>query len=247
VRRRALAGLVLAVVLAGCQVRTEVDVAVRDDGSGTVTVAVRLDADAVARVPQLERELRLDDLRAAGWTVTGPAEATDGSVTVVVTKPFSTPAEAEVVLGEVAGPLLGDVSVTRDRSFARSSYAFGASADLAGGLEAFGDERLAALLDGEPLGEDVAAIEERIGVALEDAFTFRVTARLPGGSVESWEVPLGGPPVAMAASSSTVRTGSVVLVAVAVVAALAAVAVLVAPGRRRRGRRRPRHRHTPSA
>jgi hypothetical protein len=242
--RRALVGLVLASVLAGCQVRTEVDVALQEDGSGAVTVSVTLDAEALARVPQLERELALDDLRGAGWVVTGPDEAADGSATVVATKPFSTPAEAEVVLGEVAGSLVRDVSVARERSFARSSFAFGATADLSGGLEAFGDERLAALLDGEPLGEDVGAIEQRIGAALDEAFTFRFTARLPGGEVESWEVPLGGPPVAMAASSETVRTGSVLLVAVAAVAVVAAFAVLLLPRRRRR---RPLHRHTPSA
>jgi hypothetical protein len=244
VSRRALVGLVLAVVLAGCQVRTEVDVALEDDGSGAVTVSVTLDAEALARVPQLERELALDDLRAAGWVVAGPDEAPDGSATVVATKPFSTPAEAEAVLGEVAGSLLRDVAVTSERSFARTSYGLDATADLSGGLEAFGDERLAALLDGEPLGEDVAALEERIGVPLDEAFTFRFTTRLPGGEVESWEVPLGGPPVAMTASSSTARLGSIVAVAVAVVAALAAVAVLVGPSRRRR---RPLHRHTPSA
>lgn len=240
---RALCGLVLVVALAGCQVRTEVAVAVEDDGSGAVTVSVGLDDDALARVPGLERELRVEDLAAAGWEVSGPAEGEDGMTWVRATKAFSSPAEAEAVLAEVAGPLLRDVEVRRSRSFARTRHELSATADLGGGLEAFGDERLSALLDGEPLGEDVAAIEERIGVPLREAFTFRFAVQLPGGGTGSWEVPLGGEPVALAASSSTVRAGSVALAALAGLAAVAAAAVVLGPRRRRR----PPHRHTPSA
>lgn len=241
--RRALCGLVLVLALAGCQVRTEVAVAVDDDGSGAVTVSVGLDADALARVPGIEQELRVEDLAAAGWEVTGPDPGEDGMTWVRATKPFSSPAEAEVVLAEVAGPLLRDVDVSRSRSFALTRHELSATADLGGGLEAFGDRRLAALLDGEPLGEDVAAIEERLGLPLREAFTFRFAVQLPGGGPESWEVPLGGEPVALGASSSTLRAGSIVLAALAGLAACAAVAVLVGP----RLRRRPPHRHTPSA
>ena len=63
---------------AGCRVRTQLAVDVEEDGSGMVTVAVGLDADAVDRVPALDQELRLDDLEAAGWEVTGPSAEDDG-------------------------------------------------------------------------------------------------------------------------------------------------------------------------
>lgn len=254
--RAAVAVLVIALA-AGCEVRTEVGVEVEGDGSGTVTVSVGLDDDAVSRVPGLEQELRLDDLRATGWEITGPAPEADGFTWIRGTKPFATPEEAGRVLEEVAGPdgPFRDFVVTRERSFARTEYGFRGVVDFTGGLEAFGDEALADALDGEPLGEDVAAIEERIGAAIDETFTFRVAVRLPGdlrssnapteaGNGAVWEPRLSeGGPVELVAGSESVRTGSIALVALAGLAGLAAVAVLVGvPWRRRR-----LHRHTPSA
>lgn len=256
-RARALVALVVVVLAAGCEVRTEVGVEVESDGSGTVTVAVGLDEDAVDRVPGLEQELRLDDLRAAGWEITGPVPEADGFTWIRGTKPFATPEDAGRVLEEVAGAdgPFRDFEVTRQRSFARTEYGFRGVVDFTGGLEAFGDEALAEALDGEPLGEDVAAIEERIGAAIDETFTFRVAVRMPGDLSSSnapteadngavWEPRLSeSGPVELLAESESVRTGSIVLVAVAVLAALAAVAVLAGfPWRRRR-----LHRHTPSA
>ena len=87
-RRPLLAALSLLVVGASAwQVRTTVTLDVADDGSGTVEVAVDLDAEAVARLPDLDGDgvsdaadlaalERADDLVAAGWTVEGPRPAT---------------------------------------------------------------------------------------------------------------------------------------------------------------------------
>ena len=50
---RPLVALLAVVLLAACQVRTEVAVDVGEDGSGTVTVSVGLDPDAASRVPGL--------------------------------------------------------------------------------------------------------------------------------------------------------------------------------------------------
>lgn len=256
---RALA-LLAVVLLAGCQVRTEVTLDVAQDGSGTVNVSVGLDPDATSRVPGLEQELRLDDLRATGWEITGPEVEVDGFTWIRATKPFGSPEEAAGILAEIAGQdgPFRDFAVTRERSFARTEYGFRGTVDFSGGLEAFGDEALAASLDGEPLGEAVAAIEERIGTAVDEAFTFRIAVGLPGevtatnaptrasnGAV--WEPRLSeGRPIALEASSELVRTRTLVLVAVAVVAGLAALAVgIVVPLRRRRRRKlmRPRGRH----
>ena len=247
-RGAALLLAVLVLVLAGCEVRTEIGVEVEEDGSGVVTVAVGLDDDAISRVPQLEQELRLDDLRATGWTITGPTLEADGFTWIRASKPFATPEAASGVLAEVAGTdgPFRDFVVTRQRSFARTDFTFRGTVDFTGGLESFGDEALAAALEGEPLGEDVAAIEERIGQAIDEAFTFRVAVRLPGDLRSSnapteaangavWEPRLSeGGPIELVAESESTRTRTLVLVAVAVIAAVAALVVLLVPRRRRR-------------
>jgi hypothetical protein len=258
VRAVALAAALLVVAATGCRVRTEVGIDVAEDGSGVVTVAVGLDADAMARHPGLGSELRLDDLRDAGWEVTGPVGEDDGYTWVRATKAFATPADAGRVLAEVAGAdgPFRDLAVTRATSFARTTYGFTGTVDLGGGLEAFGDAALAAALGGEPLGEDAAAIEARLGQPLEEAFTFRVALRLPGSVTETnatveeggavvWSPRLGeAAAVELQAASEVRRTSTVVLTVVAAVALLAAVAVAAGfPWRRRRRRRRAEPRH----
>ncbi|MFP3901706.1 MAG: hypothetical protein ACLFXM_12695, partial [Acidimicrobiia bacterium] len=85
IRLRRLAPLLgVALAAAGCQVRTEVVVSAAEDGSGSVDVVVDLDADAVERVPDADRDgertaddvaalVRVDDLESAGWRVRPPA------------------------------------------------------------------------------------------------------------------------------------------------------------------------------
>jgi hypothetical protein len=249
--RRALLGLVLILATSACEVRTDVAVEVHDDGSGFVTVSGGLDADALRRVPGIAEELRLDDLAATGWEVQPPTLEDDGLTWIRVRKPFGTPEEAEQVLAEIAGERgpLRDFVITRERSFARTEYGFGATVDFRGGIESFADEALTTALDGEPLGEDVAAIEERIGAAIDEVFTFRVAVRLPG-DVESnaptqadngavWRPTLAEPgPINLVASSEVVRWRTYASVAVAVAAAIAAVVVALLGQRSRTGRQR---------
>jgi hypothetical protein len=258
--RRPLVALLAVLLLAACQVRTEVAVDVAEDGSGTVTVSVGLDPDAASRFPRLADDLRVDDLEATGWTVTGPAVEDDGFSWVRATKPFSTPEQAGAVLAEIAGAEgpFRDFAVTRERSFARTEYGFSGVVDFSSeGLAAFSDEALTEALDGEPLGESVAAIETRIGAAIDDAFTFRVAVGLPG-EVESnaptsasngavWEPRLSeGRAITLEATSEEVRTRTLGFVAAAAVGALAVLVVgIVVPVRRARRRRalKPRGRH----
>jgi hypothetical protein len=239
-RRLCLAALSLLVVVgaSACQVRTNVTVDVADDGSGTVEVAVGLDAEALARVPDVDANgtndgadlaglVRADDLTAAGWTV-APPEAEGGTMWLRVSRPFGTPEEADVILAELTGPSgpLRDLHVTRSDSFGRTEYTFAGTADLSGGLEAFGDEGLAAALEGEPLGEDAAAIEARVGQPLADTFTVEITSRLAGDET-AWTPRLGDPALAMSAATTRYDVPVVVLSAVAV-AALVALAVVLA-------------------
>jgi hypothetical protein len=231
--------ILLALAASACQVRTTVDVAMAEDGSGEVAVTVRLDAEALARVPDVDDDgtsgladlatlVRTEDLVAAGWSVGEPAESGEGGAALRITRPFGTPDEADTILAELTGPAgaLRDLDVSRSTSFGRTELGFSGTADLSGGLEAFGDEGLAAALDGEPLGQDAAAIEAAAGVPLAEAVMFEITADLDGDAT-SWEPRLGDPPVVMAAETTAYDAPVVALTAVAVVAALALVAVLL--------------------
>lgn len=239
--RRLPAVLLVALVLAtaACEVRTTVDVDVADDGSGNVEVAVGLDAAALEQLPDRDGDgavdaadlaalVRVDDLAAAGWTVAEPDAGDDGTTWLRATRAFGTPAEATEILAGVTGAdgPLRDLRVTRSASFGRVEYGFRGTADLRGGLEAFGDEGLAAALEGEPLGEDAAAIEVRAGRPLAEAFTFEITSRLAGDETV-WTPALGEGPVDLAATSTVYDRPVLVLAGMALVAGLAAVALLV--------------------
>lgn len=265
VRRRRL-GLLAAMpvtvfLLAACQVRTEVAVDVAEDGSGVVMVSVGLDPDAMSRVPGLENELRIDDLLATGWEITGPEVEIDGYTWIRATKPFATPEQADEVLAEIAGEdgPLRDFGVTRTRSFARTDYDFEGTVDFTGGLEAFADEALVATLEGQPLGEAVEAIEERLGASLDESFSFRVAVGLPGDLTSTnaptresnqavWEPPLSDGGVSdLVASSEVVRSETLVFTGVAVASGLIALYLLIGVPivrYRRRRRLRPRGRHS---
>ena len=69
-RAGAVVGIV--VVLAGCRVDARVDIAVRDNGSGTLQTTITLDADAVQQLggsTTFAQMVPLDDLRRVGWTI----------------------------------------------------------------------------------------------------------------------------------------------------------------------------------
>jgi uncharacterized protein len=246
-----LLGALVALTATACQVRTTVAVDVVEDGSGTVTVAVGLDADALRRLPDVDDDgrsttvdlaglVRTDDLTAAGWHVSDPegSAADDGFVWIRATKRFGTPEEAGRVLGEIAGTdgPLRDLRVVRDDGFARSRFTFEGRADLSGGLEAFGDEGLAAALEGEVLGQDASAIEAELGRPLSEMFSLEVSADLPGDSrAAAWTPELGGEPVELAATSTVRDWWVLALTAVAISCGLA-LAALVAVGLVRRSR-----------
>jgi hypothetical protein len=250
----ALAALA-AVLASACQVRTVVTVDVAGDGSGTVEVAVGLDADAVGRLPDLDDDglstvtdlaalVRRADLVAAGWEVADPAAGDADMTWIRAAKPFGTPEEADRILVELAGPdgALGDLHVSRAPGFGRTSYGFSGTVDLSRGLEAFGDERLAAALEGQMLGQDSAEIEQELGQPLADVFTFEVAAHLPGGAASTWSPRLGDGPLAMEADSTVYDGPVLALTAVAVAAAVALIGVVGA-----RFVRRPRAAPAPSA
>jgi hypothetical protein len=229
----------LALAASACRVDTTVTVALAEDGSGDVRVEVALDAAALARVPDLDADgtsgladlaalVRTEDLASAGWTVGEPTEAGDGGAALTVSRPFGTPAEADAILAELTGPggALRDLHVTRSASYGRTELGFSGTADLSGGLEAFGDEGLAAALDGEPLGQDAAAIEAAIGAPLAEAVTVEIVADLDGEAT-TWAPRLGDAPLEMAAETTSYDAPVLILTAVAVLAAVALAVVLL--------------------
>lgn len=244
----------LLVLGAGCRVRTELAVDVAENGSGTVTVSVALDEDAVAAYPSLAEDIRVEDLTATGWSVTGPAEEDDGLTWIRVTKPFATPEDATAVLAEVAGAEgpFRDFRVTGERTFARTTYAFEGTVDFDAGLEDFADDALAEALDGQPLGRPVEELERIIGETVDEVFRVRVVVRLPG-AVEAnaptrlvngaaWEPRLSlDEPVVLRARGEIVRVGTLAAAGSGAVAGLAAVVIVVTAIVRRRIRPRGRH------
>jgi hypothetical protein len=244
---RTLAALVLAVlVCAGCRIDTEVAIDVHDDGSGTVTLTVTFDADAVSRVPDLAAALRTDDLVAAGWTVTGPTRA-EGAVTYVVAKPFRSAAELPGVLAELTGPdgYFRDVQLTRSRAFAATTWTFAATADLSKGVAALTDTQVGTALGGKPLGRDPAALEAELGGPLASFLTGAIAVTMPGpaeantptvqGRTARWTVQVGDPaPHRLEASSRHTALVPRVWAGVAGVAAFVLVMVLVVRAMRRR-------------
>jgi hypothetical protein len=223
----------LALAGAGCDVRTEVTVDVEESGSGTVTVGVGLDADAVSRLPDLSELVRANDLEDAGWTISGPDRDDDDVTWFRAEKPFATPAEATAILGEISGPdgPFRGFSLERDRPFGRTELRLEGTVDLTSGLSAFSDAALAASLEGEPLGEPIEAIEQRLGAAAADVFRFRLVVRMPpvissnapheSESEAVWEPSLADPaPTEVLASTQVWRRGSIVALAVGVAALL---------------------------
>lgn len=228
--RRARLSLVvlLGLVLAGCRLELEVNVDVGDDGAGAVEVVVGLDPDGIERIGgDLGSVLVLDGLTEAGWVVEEPTVDADGYTRLRIRRPFADSAEAADVFREVAadsGPFQ-DFAVSRTSSFARTRWTFDGRVDFSGGLEAFGDEGLAAELDGEPLGQSVEEIEAQLGESLDRVIRVRVGVRLPrdvssnatteAGHGAVWEVAFGDGPVPLRATSEETRMATVVGVGVA--------------------------------
>ncbi len=171
----ALSTLLIVMVAVGCKVQGRVDVSVYDDGSGSVTVAVGLDAEALQQLGDPATALKVDDLKASGWSVDPPS--TEGKRTWFrATKPFRSPNDL--------GPLMEEIGVFRNWSlevadgFGTTTWKLDGVITERTGLEQFSDEKLAAALDGKPLGmspEELQAQRAKSGPVPLD-----VSVHLPG-------------------------------------------------------------------
>ena len=248
---RRLAALALGVaLLAGCRLDLDVHVAVETDGSGTVEVIVGLDADGIERIGgDLAAVLEVDDLAAAGWTVSEPSLDDDGVTRLRVRRAFADADEATIAFREIAGPEgpFRDLALEHSSGFARTRWDFTGRLDLRGGVEAFSDAAVAAELDGEPLGVSVEAIEAQLGEPLSEVIEVGVEVRLPGevtanGSTPApgtttWRLAYGDEPLAMSARGEETRVAT--LVGAGVVVTSVAALLLGGLWSWRRGRREP--------
>ncbi len=237
----ALAALALA--LAGaCKVDTSVEVRARPDGTGEVKVSALMDRRAAQALGDLDTQLALDDLRAAGWQVRGPEENHQGGAEIEVRRRFDSPAQARRLLDQVGGPegAFKGFELEQRRTFLRIETSVRGTIDLSGGIESFSDAQLTELLGGQPLGVTPQQLEQRLGVPIDHAFALQVAVRLPGGIESNAPTATGGTAVwsprlgeqmPMEATAEQWNRPNLALSAVAASSALGVVAVLV---RRRR-------------
>jgi hypothetical protein len=250
-RRRS--GLLLVAFLvalaAGCKVDATVSIQVHDDGSGTVSALVELDAEAVRAVEtsvvKLEDAVRLGDLEAAGWETEGwERDEEGGGASIEVSKDFERAEDASKVVAELNGPdgPLRDIVVERDVSTFRTQWSFDGVADLDELKTGVGsDPELLQRLVAERV--DPAVLDQQLLQRVRDGFTLEVKASLPDAGVRTWRVPPGSV-VEMEQSSSQRATNRMILFGLGILVLLVAALVFVfGEGRdlrRRRRQARPR-------
>ena len=254
---RICAVAVAVVLLSSCRVQSHVALNVKPNGSGNVTVTVEADAEAVGKTSGLLADLRTEDLKKAGWEVSGPTKGAMGKktgLTLTLTHSFRTPAEATAILAQVNGTRgpLHEAVLARSGKNANSIWTLTGKLEVKGGLEAFADDATNTLLGGAPYVNELAASGQDLG----DAVGLSFSANIPGDiqsttgthantSTISWDVPLDGSAVDIATTtknvdiaSSVSRVGRTILKGVIVlwVVAVAVLFLLVMNARNRRGR-----------
>lgn len=229
VLRRLAALLAMVLLLASCQVDVEVDVLVTDDGSGTLAVAVTLDAAAVDAVGPIEPQLRTADLVNAGWKFDELVLGEDGSQTLRTTKKVGSADEWQSALDEIAGSrVFREVSVTSDSKFAEQRRRMSYFVDLSRGVSVLSDPDATALLNGEPLGADLDVWTQ--GRPIDDAVSITIRTSVSSDDGSSPVAQVVTPrfdepqPIPVAVQSTTESTLAIILRWVAI--ALGALAAL---------------------
>ena len=254
--RTVAAVLILSVACAACNVDISIDVKMAADGSGTVTVTATADSDIVTQAPNLVADMHLDDIRAAGWSIQGPAKTPSGGLEIVLTHPFTTPKQATAILADLNGPggPLKSITLARTKKDETTTYSLGGTLQIDGGLEAFSDTDLSAAVGAAPYAAQAAAS----GTTPQQAVTVKFRAKLPGtvkkstatsGSASSatglaWSVPLDGTIIDVTTQStqkaakniwaSPVARGAKIVFFVWIVAAVFFIVYVVIARRRRR-------------
>jgi hypothetical protein len=182
--RLAAVALVVALLAAGCKVDTSTAITLHDDGSGTVTVRVRFDTEAVRLVEsgggKLEDRIVLSDLRDDGWKLGAWKRGADGGAIITMTHGFDDPDGLAPLLAQLTGRdgVLHDVRVTHTRNLVQQRDGVSMVADLRklrSGVR--DDEELASRL--RAAGVNVDQVDFVLNTQLRKAFTMRVTLTVP--------------------------------------------------------------------
>jgi hypothetical protein len=200
VLRRVLAVCICAITLAGCRLDVAVDMVVDPDGSGRLTVAVLADPALVAEVPTIGDELAVDDVVAAGWSVSDPTPTADGGLSVRLTHDFSSAEEATNLLASL-GPPFGRMAMERETDGDTTTTRVSGLLGLPNGFESFADPDLVAAVGSVPFAERIAAS----GATPASSMSAVLRISLPGevdtaqtngtddvDGVLEWTVPLDG-------------------------------------------------------
>ena len=201
-----------------------VEVAVDEDGSGTLQTSVTLDREAVASLGGgLEDRLKVEDLREAGWRV--DVEEGPRGARVVAAKPFERAEALAGVVAELSGPAgpFRAFRLERHAGAFRNRFEFTGRVDLGEGVARSaldpGDEGLAAALaTAEVDTEELAAF---LGERIDDAFHLEVRVGLPGGGDTTWR-PAGSDAVELSASSTSLHLARIAALVAGVALALLA-------------------------
>jgi len=260
VRRHLLLVLVLAAgLLSACRLDVDVAVTMDADGSGSVRVRAIADPELVAAEPGVIDGLAVDDLRSAGWAITGPDATPDGGAAVTLDHDYDDAAGLTALLQSIGAPLLtADVVRELNADSTEATNTFTGSLGLPNGTRSFADDQLIETLGAEPFVEVLAD-----GTPLGDRLTFTMAVILPGEVTAhdgdeittesgeqglSWSAPLDGSITTVSATSlQRTSTGGSWAEPIATAARIALVVwvaisgsfiVWVIMARRRRARRR---------
>ena len=232
----------LALLLcSACQVTIAVGIDAKQNGSGVVRAGVGLDDDALHQIPDLAQQLRVDDLKKAGWTIVGPRKEHDNRTWVRATKAFANPAGAAKAMTELNGPNgpFKGFHLKVEHEFLRTKSSFSGTVDRVG-AKGLADQRLQQQLGGS--GVDTNVLEQQLNQLIDRTLRTEVVLYLPG-SISSnapteisggvlWH-PKAGEQAHLTASSTAWNLRPIIFGAIAVVLAVAAIVVW---RRSRRGR-----------
>ena len=220
---------------------------VREDGSGTVTVRVALDADAVAEAEAggatLEDRVRLGDLEAAGWQISGWKRGEDGGARLRISKEFADASDLAGVIAELNGEHgpVRKMSLSRDEGLIFDTYRLRGVADLSAlGTGVITDSELVASLTAQQV--DLTALDQRLLDQIRESFRLTIEVGLPGETQRF--TPKPGEKVELSTSSSRFSPSRALLMAGAVV--FAGLGLLVYLRGRQLDRRSRRRRRRPT-
>ena len=236
-------------LLAGCRVDATVDVALRSNGSGTLTSTLTFDADAVRQLggaTYLPRSVPLDGLVAAGWTVGSFTTAPNGSIQLTVTHRFSDTADLTRRLADLAGVhgVLRDPRITHSRGLFSSTDGLSLVVDMRAPSPGItSDAALAARL--RAAGIDPVALQANLANRLKTSLHLSVVVHLPNGQSRTYAATNGTLTTATLSRRATDWNRVVKLGIAFVLMLLAATFALAAAMSARRERRRRRERVLP--